>query len=192
MRDKEVRRMAEETKTLLTGEDLLRLGDIGRCELVKGELIALSPTGDAHGRKTSRVAHVLWEFVEKYDAGTVHGAETGFYIARDPDTVRAADAMFYSKERLDPDEEIEGYLPIPPDLAVEVVSPGDTWTEVEDKVEEFLTAGVKVVWVLDPKRKTVKVYPDGKTLREHDTLDGGTVLPGFAVPVWRLFRQREP
>jgi Uma2 family endonuclease len=99
--------------------------------------------------------------------------------------------MFYSKERLDPDEEIEGYLPIPPDLAVEVVSPGDSWTEVEETVEEFLTAGVKVVWVLDPKRKTVKVYPDEKTLRENDTLDGGGVLPGFVVPVWRLFRRRK-
>jgi Uma2 family endonuclease len=167
------------------------MGDIGRYELVKGELIAFSPTGDAHGRKTSRVAYVLWDFMDNHDLGTVHGAETGFYISRDPDTVRAPDAMFYSKERLDPDEEIEGYLPIPPDLAVEVVSPGDSWTEVEETVEEFLTAGVKVVWVLDPKRKTVKVYPDEKTLRENDTLDGGGVLPGFVVPVWRLFRRRK-
>jgi Uma2 family endonuclease len=184
--------MAVETRTLLTGEDLLRMGDIGRCELVRGELIALAPAGDGHGRKTIRTGAVIFNFVEEHDLGTVHGAETGFYLSRDPDTVRAADAMFYSKERLDPDEEIEGYLPIPPDLAVEVVSPGDTWTEVEDKVEEYLSAGVKVVWVLDPKRKTVKVYPDEKTLRENDTLDGGKVLPGFAVPVWRLFRRRKP
>ncbi len=184
--------MAVETKTLLTGEDLLRRGDISRCELVKGELITLSPPGDAHGRQTSRVAHVLGEFVEKHDVGTGHGAGIGFYISRDPDTVRGVDALFYSKERLDPDEEIEGYLPIPPDLAVEVVSPDDSWTEAEDKIEEFLTAGVKVVWMLDPKRKTVNVSPEGKTLHGNDTLDGGAVLPGFAVPVWRLFRRRKP
>lgn len=175
------------TKTLLTGEDLLRLGDIGRCELVKGELIPLSPAGGIHGRHTARIVQLLQDFVDEHDLGSVYGAETGFYLSRDPDTVRGVDAMFYSRERLDPAEEIEGFLPFAPDLAVEVVSPSDKWTEVEEKVDQYLSVGVRLVWVINPRRRTVSIYPGGKVLHETDVLTGGEVLPGFSCPVARLF-----
>lgn len=179
------------TKTLLTGEDLLRMPDDGkRYELVRGELVEMSPPGWPHGMYAVRIARLLDEFVEENDLGTV-GVESGFYLERDPDTVRGPDAWFIRKERFDPDTAAVGYGEIVPDLAVEIVSPGDTYTEVAEKVEEYLQAGVRLVWVVDPKRRTVTLYPGANTLKEEDLLPGGEVLPGFAVPVSRLFQRKK-
>ncbi|MBI2876278.1 MAG: Uma2 family endonuclease [Candidatus Tectomicrobia bacterium] len=179
------------TKTLLTGEDLLRMPDDGkRYELVKGELVEMAPPGEVHGVYASRINRLLGTFVEENDLGTV-GIESGFYLERDPDTVRGPDVWFICKERLDPDTEIEGYCEIVPDLAVEVISPNDTYTEVAEKVEEYLQAGVQQVWVVDPKRRTVTLYPGANTLKEGDLLAGGDLLPGFAVPVSRLFQRKK-
>ncbi|MCS6860884.1 MAG: Uma2 family endonuclease [Abditibacteriales bacterium] len=177
------------TQMLMTGEDLLRMPDDGKqYELVKGELIERSPPGGEHGQRATRVGRLLDEFVEERDLGRV-AMESGFYLARDPDTVRAPDVLFISREKLDPDVEVYGYEVIP-DLVVEVVSPSDTFNEVMDKVEEYLVAGVRLVWVVNVKRRSVIVYPGGQTLTEEDMLTGGSVLPGFAVPVSRLFRRR--
>jgi Uma2 family endonuclease len=179
------------TPTLMTGEDLLRMPDNGkRYELVKGELIEMSPPGGEHGERASRIGRLLDEFVEEHDLGRV-GMESGFYLSRNPDTVRSPDAFFISKERLDPDAEVFGYYEVIPDLVVEIVSPSDTFNEVIDKVDEYLAAGVRLVWVVNLKRRSVIIYPGGQTLTEDDTLTGGNVLPGFAVPVSRLFRRRK-
>jgi Uma2 family endonuclease len=179
------------TQTLMTGEDLLRMPDNGkRYELVKGELIEMSPPGGEHGQRATRIGRLLDEFVEEHDLGQV-AMESGFYLTRDPDTVRGPDVLFVSREKLDPDVEVYGYYEVIPDLVVEIVSPGDTFNEVIDKVDEYLAAGVRLVWVVNMKRRSVIIYPGGQTLTEDDTLTGGNVLPGFAVPVSRLFRRRK-
>jgi Uma2 family endonuclease len=161
-----------------------------RHELVKGELIEMSPPGGERGERASRIGRLLDEFVEEQELGRV-GVESGFYLTRDPDTVRGPDVLFVSREKLDPDVEVFGYYEVIPDLVVELVSPGDTFSEVMDKVDKYLAAGVQTVWVVNMRRRSVIVYPGGQTLIEDDTLTGGNVLPGFAVPVSRLFRRRK-
>lgn len=179
------------TKTLLTGEDLLRMPDDGkRYELVRGELVEMAPPGETHGVLASRIDRLLGEFVEEHDLGTV-GVESGFYLERNPDTVRGPDVWFISKDRFDPDMEVEGYCEIVPDLVVEIISLNDTYREVMDKVDEYLQAGVRLVWVVDPKRRTITLYPGAATVREGDLLTGGDVLPGFSVPVLRLFQRKK-
>jgi len=177
------------TTTLLTGGDLLRMpGDGRRYELVRGELVEMSPPGVSHGERALRVGRLLDEFVEEHGLGKV-AVESGFYLERGPDTVRGPDVLFISKERLDPDAEVDGYSEIVPDLAVEVVSPDDTYAEVTAKVGEYLDTGVRLVWVVEPKTRRVTVFPGGRILSEEDDLDGGEVLPGFRVPLSRVFRR---
>ena len=120
------------TTTLLTGDDLLRMPEEGkRFELVRGEMVEMAPPGIEHGKRSGRIFRLLDEFVEEQDLGTVT-VESGFYLERSPDTVRGPDVAFISKERLDPNAEVTGFGEIVPDLAVEVISPNDTYAEVTD------------------------------------------------------------
>lgn len=177
-------------KTLLSAEAVLELGDIGRWELVKGELIKMAPAGGTHGELTAALAQVLRNFVKPRKSGKVFGAETGFYTSHDPDTVRGADAMFYSNERVEELGDLTGFLRLAPDLAVEVMSPGDTYNEVEEKVAEYFNAGVRLIWIVVPKTQGVVVYRSRKEalrLSREDRLTGEDVLPGFEVGVAELF-----
>jgi Uma2 family endonuclease len=174
---------------ITTAEQLLEAPDLGRCELVRGELVMMSPAGFEHGRIVSRMNRRLEGYVEREGLGVVTGAETGFVIAREPDSVRAPDVGFVRAERVPPGP-ILGFFEGPPDLAVEVLSPGDRAGEVLAKVQDWLGAGSRAVWVVDPSRKTVAVYDDRRhavTLHESDTLTGGDVVPGFSVPVAEIF-----
>lgn len=177
------------TELKLTGEDLWQFPDDGnKHELVRGELIVMPPPGFAHGKRVARISYLLQHHVSSNDLGTVC-TETGFYLERDPDTVRGPDVLFYSHETLgEPEEQETGYLEIAPDLVVEVMSPGDSYPEVEEKIEEYLQSGVRKAWVVDNRRRTVRIYPDSLTLIESDTLTGGDVLPGFSVKVADIFR----
>jgi Uma2 family endonuclease len=177
-------------KTLLSAEAALEMSGIGRWELVKGELIRMSPAGGTHGELTAVLAQVLRNFVRPRKLGKVFGAETGFYTGHDPDTVRGADALFYSNARVEELGDLTGFLRLAPDLAVEVMSPGDTWYEIEEKVAEYLTAGVRLIWIVTAKTKSVHVYrPRQEALRlsREDKLTGEDVLPGFEVTVAELF-----
>ncbi len=110
-------------------------------------------------------------------------------MERDPDTVKAPDFAFVGYERL-PDPLPEGYVPLVPDLAVETRSPHDTAREVAEKVEEWLAAGVRLVWVIEPKKRTITTHRAGRppqVLTVNDTLDGEDVLPGLDVSVARIF-----
>ena len=121
--------------------------------------------------------------------GVVLGAETGFKIASDPDTVRAPDAAFIRADRVT-GELPQGFFPGSPDLAVEVLSPEDRASEVLAKVECWLHAGCSDVWVVDPKTCSVAIYRPGGTaviLEAEDTIDGGNLLPGLKIPVARIF-----
>jgi Uma2 family endonuclease len=124
--------------------------------------------------------------------GRVFFAETGFLLARDPDTVRAPDIAFIHNDRLPVTEPEEAFWPGAPDLAVEVVSPGDTMGQLDDKVKMWLDAGSRIVWVVNPKWRNVTVYrsaTDIKVLTEDDQLDGQEVIPGFQCPIRTIFSE---
>src|SRR5215218_1989425 len=142
-----------------TASELFGMPDDGfRYELVKGELRKMSPSGWEHGLIVVNVTVLVGRHVKVNNLGACSGAETGFKIASNPDTVRAPDLAFVSRERIPEGDAPKNFLAVAPDLVVEVLSPGDTYTEVEEKVEEWLAAGVRAVWVLNPKRRGVSVY----------------------------------
>lgn len=166
----------------MTADELLRayLPD-KHVELVRGVLVVREPAGGRHGHVTARLSKRLMDVVEARGQGTVFAAETGFLIGTDPDTVRAPDIAFVTRERL-PDPDLPGYPALAPDLVVEVSSPGDRPGETLTKVGEWLTAGTRLVWVVDPVRRLARVYRlDGSetVLQETESLDGEDVVPGF-------------
>jgi Uma2 family endonuclease len=179
------------TTQLITAVDLLTMPDDGsRYELVEGELRKMPPAGNIHGKRAMRLGWRLAQYVETNDLGVVFAAETGFKLRSNPDTVRAPDISFVGKKRAEEVGEFEGFWPGVPDLAVEVVSPGDAYTEVQQKAEEYLQAGAQAVWVVDPRRRTVTVYlsvSDITILNEADMLHGGDVIPGFRCKVAEIF-----
>ena len=128
--------------------------------------------------------------VKTNDLGIAYAAETGFRLASKPDTVRAPDAAFVRKERAGEMRKVQGYLPGAPDLAVEVVSPGDTYSEVVEKAFDWIDAGTRLVVVVDPRRRHVTLYrsrDDIRVLSESEVLDAGDVVPEWRVPVRELF-----
>jgi Uma2 family endonuclease len=179
------------TKTLMTAKDLLNLKEDGwKYELVRGELVRLSPGKPKHGKTIITMATLINNFVKAHDLGTVYGNDTGFIVAHDPDTVRGPDVAFVAKEHIPPEGEPDEYWDIAPDLVVEVPSDNDTQKDVQEKVTDYLNAGVRLVWVVNPQTRTVEVHsPSGKRiLREKDTLTGGRALPGFRCKVADIFK----
>jgi Uma2 family endonuclease len=178
-------------KATLTAEELLRLSTTGRrYELVKGELFEKPPAGGRHGDVAMQIGALLHAYVRAHSMGKVFAAETGFILRRDPDTVRAADAAFVGVERLPAGELPPGYLEMVPDLAVEVISPGDSAREVREKVADWMRAGVGLLWAIDPATRSVTVYrspEDFDVLSEGNTLDGGRVIHGFSADINDLF-----
>ncbi len=157
-------------------------------ELVHGRILAVSPTGFAHGATTSRIAALLRQFVDQHNSGEVLGAETGFQL--DQHTLRGADCAFITRDKVESLIEPEKYIPFAPDLAVEVVSPNDKAHEIRDKVTLYRAAGTRIVWVIYPSLRKVDVYlPDGSAheIDEAGALDGGDVLPGLRIAVADLF-----
>jgi Uma2 family endonuclease len=176
----------------MTADELLRMPDDGfRYELVKGELRRMAPAGHEHGRVAVRFTWRLAQHVEANNLGAVYAAETGFLISSNPDTVRAPDVAFVSRGRLEDVVKKEGYWPGAPDLAVEVVSPGDTYTEVEEKAVEWLEAGTLMVLALNPRKGSITVYRsvnDIVILNEEAILDIDGIVPGFKVTVKEIFK----
>lgn len=176
----------------VTAKELLSMPDYGlRSELIRGEVRWMAPAGNVHGRLAVNVTISLGPYVRENDLGVVFAAETGFKIASNPDTVRAPDVAFVSRERVEAVGEVEGFWPGAPDLAIEVISPNDLYTEVEEKVADWLEAGAGMVVVVNPRNKTVAVRrtPSEITvLEESDTLDGADVVSGWSLPVRDIFR----
>jgi Uma2 family endonuclease len=171
---------------LMTADELLR-NDIPNksTELVRGVLVVREPPGCWHGHLSARLTFLFGQHVYPRQSGMLFGQDTGFLIGRDPDTVRAPDVAFVSATRVSGIAR-RGYAPIAPDLAVEILSPGDRPSEVLEKVADWLRAGCRLVWVLDPDRGIARVHRADGTIdivREDGALDGEDVLQGFSCPL---------
>ena len=150
----------------------------------------MPPAGHHHGAYALSIGASLRNFAKASGLGKAYAAETGFKLESDPDHVLAPDAAFVIRERAESASKIQGFYPGPPDLAVEVISPSDTYSEVEEKVADWLDAGTQAVVVVDPRRRTVKVHrsvTDAAVLTEADTLAVDDVVPGWEMPVMEIF-----
>jgi Uma2 family endonuclease len=182
--------MTTEATKLITAEELFEMGDIGRCELIYGELVMMSPAGAEHGVVAARFVRYLGEFVDQHGLGAVFSSETGFTVERDPDLVRGPDAAFVGRDRIGT-KVPRGYFDGVPDLAVEVVSPGERRRDVAEKVNMWLAHGARVVWVADPRQMTVVIHRVGnkpQTLRKPDEIRDEPLLRGFVLPLSKVFR----
>lgn len=183
--------MSLTTANPVTAEQLLAMADDGfRYELVKGELIRMSPTGHEHGIIAMRIAAPLYNYIRNRNLGNFYASETGFILASNPDTVRAPDGAFVRRERIEKAGPVKGYWTGAPDLAIEVLSPSDAEVAAEAKVPGWLKAGTLAVWVVSPKRRTESVYrssADVSILTDKDILDGADVVPGFQMWVKEIF-----
>jgi Uma2 family endonuclease len=189
--------MATVAGRLLTVDDFLRSDPEGHCELVRGAVVTMGPKTWRHGRLADGIDHLLNTYLETHPIGRV-AVEAGFVTTRDPDTVRIPDLVFVSFARWSPEEEqaiidSDEVLPVAPDLAVEILSPDDRWSDTEEKIDEYLRAGVLLTWIVDPRRQTVHVYrADGsvRRLTPSDRLSGEEILPGLELSVPDLLIKR--
>lgn len=184
--------MSTTSIALITAEELMELphGEGFRYELINGELEKMASPGAPHGRITLRLTLPLGQFIWDHGLGEIFAAETGYKLTSNPDTVLAPDFSFVSKQRLEELGETTGYIPIPPDLAVEVLSPSDRPAKVKTKTLRWLGYGSKQVWIVNPQDRTVTVHrspTDSKTFSGDDYLEAPDLFPGFRLSLDRIF-----
>lgn len=184
------------SRRLYTADELERLPRSERYELIEGELVPMPPpAGFEHGGFTMDIAAEAGVFIRRNNLGQGYAAETGFLIARDPDTVLAPDFAFIVRERLQPHHAGSGgYGQVVPDLVLETRSPQDRPGAVADKVRRWLEAGVRIVWEMDLRKRILTVHrPDAEpeSLGPDDLLSGGDILPGFSIPLRDLLPKAE-
>ena len=184
--------MSPATTALVTAEqffDLPAPADGSKQELVRGEVVTMPSPGLEHGEVQVNVASAIKVFLKANPIGRV-AVESGTVTERGPDTVRGPDVSFYSTARLPLGQRVQKYHTEVPDLCVEVVSPSNTPRKLKDKAKEYLFAGVRAVWIVDPDDRTVTIVTEpleSRVLEAGATLDGGDVLPGFSCKVAELF-----
>lgn len=176
----------------ITADELLRMPSDVRCELIEGEIFEMTPAGRPHGRIASRFHGRLERYLadHDYEFGEAYIAEFGFKVQTNPDTVLVPDVAFVTAAREEEAGEEEGFFPGAPDLAVEVISPSDRYSDVAAKVQKYLQSGTRMVVVIDPPRRTVIVHQSHAEvliLKEGDVLDGADVVPGWKLQVRDLF-----
>ncbi len=176
-----------------TADDLLALADAEeRYELVGGDLMMRSPASPIQGRYAARLVGALASYLEEHELGEVYTAEPGFELrARPEQTVRAPDVAFLRHDKIPPPEQQAGFWPVAPDLVIEIISPSETSQAVQEKVQDYLSAGTRLIWLVYPSTQTVVEYRSSTQIRHltlGDKLEGGEVLPGFNYPLSRLFR----
>jgi len=180
------------TAKLYTAEDLWHMPGDEPWELWDGELQKVPSAGIEASDIAGWILTLLNYFVRPRRLGAVSGADGTYVLARDPDTVVAPDVAFLRRERFPGGARPRGYSPVPPDLAVEVISPTDRPGDISRKQGRYGRAGVPLVWWVDPTCRVVTVYRDGNLDRaygENDELDGGEVLPGFRLAVAEIFAE---
>ncbi len=182
--------MAQETRAI-TAEQLFRMRDDGyKYELVAGRLRKMTPAGSLHGIVEIRLSTAISVHVDQHNLGLAFPGDTGFKLASNPDTVRAPDVAFVARERIPASGIPTAYWLGAPDLAVEVMSPNDLRSAIDEKIEEYLRSGVRLIWFVEPLARRVTVHRPGTqplVLGETELLDGGDILPGFSYPLARLF-----
>ncbi|MCZ7647828.1 MAG: Uma2 family endonuclease [Planctomycetota bacterium] len=186
----ESKRFNPPTDRLVTGEELAEHPEWGRCELIEGRVVLLSPSGGRHGEIAGLILGELYGFVARNNLGRILAAETGLYLARDPDTVRAPDVAYYTQDQVPAGGLADGFLKIAPALVVEIISPSDRFSAVVDKVQQYLKAGVQVAWIVDPRTQTVHVYRKDQpveVLQASGTLRDEALLPGWELPLAKVF-----
>lgn len=175
---------------ITTAEGLLNAPeDLGPCELVRGELIMMSPGKGRHGAVGARITKLLAGYVDTNALGIVFDSSAGYVVSRTPDTVREPDVSFLTTESLK-GQDLDAFLEGAPDLAVEVLSPSNTAAEMRDKMADYFDAGCRVAWIVDPLRRSVVVHridAGPAILTEDDTLTEEELLPGFSLPVRDIF-----
>lgn len=171
--------------TLMTADELLQFPDDGsRYELVRGELRKMSPTGEEHGNVSMRISISLGNYVYQHRAGRVYPADVGFRLSRDPDTVRSPDLSFVRADRV---KKSRKYIEVAPDVAFEVVSPNDRYTEIAEKTLEYLRAGTHAVVIVDPQTESVRIHRSAGITDVSDILELPDLLPGWQLLLSDLF-----
>lgn len=181
------------TAALLSAEDFELVAQVmGSCELVRGEIVPMSPGGIRHSQVTQNAARLVDSHCRPLKIGRVLTGEAGVIVARRPDTVRGADVAFISYQRLPKGPPEYGFLKQPPELVIEVLSKDTSWEKMEEKVADYHAMGVDLVWVLDPHTVTLRAYPRGGLpllLRDTDTVSADPHVPGFTVSVGAFFEE---
>src|SRR5215216_2421839 len=175
---------------LMTAEELEAMGSADELlELIEGEILEVAAAGGKHGAIESRLHHHISVCVYRDSLGELFGSDTGFMIGRNPDSVLMPDIAFVAAERI-PDEGVwDGFVPLAPDLAVEIASPSNRKGELLRKIGLFLGSGTRLAWLVRPKERTITVFkPDApeQVLGARDAMDGGDVLPGFSLQLVEL------
>ena len=178
-------------EALLTAEEFERMPDPGYpTELVRGRIVAMNPPGFRHGEVCSNIVHIVRIYLDQHDRGRIVSNDSGTITERGPDTVRGMDVGYYSYDRLPKESRPQGYPSVSPDAVFEVKSPSDRWSDILEKVAEYLKAGVIKVFIVDPQRRTITIYSQDepeRVLAASDTFELPEVFPGLAAPVARFF-----
>jgi Uma2 family endonuclease len=179
--------------TRMTADELLHLPDDRsgtRYELACGLLVCMSPSSIRSNTIAIRIVRRVGNFVEQHHLGETGGSEGGFLLRSNPDTVRAPDGWFLRAELIPPGGMPDGFWPGAPDLAIEVLSPSNRMSEIWQRVADYLDAGSRLVWVVDPyTQAAVVLRPSGlpSLVSGDDALDGENVIPGFLLPLADVF-----
>jgi Uma2 family endonuclease len=175
---------------LITGEELAAMPGAPSCELIDGRIVPMAPTSGERGRIEASLGAMLREFVRSRRLGQVMVGEVGIYTRRDPDRVRAADALFVSSQRYARHSQAAAFLDVAPDLVVEILSANDTVMDLAEKLREYFAIGVRLVWVIDPRARCLYAYrspTDIREFRQDGRVPGDDVLPGLEIPVAAIF-----
>lgn len=174
----------------MTERELMELPEDGyRHELQEGFLLAEPPPAPRHGAVQATLSRLLGNFVAGTSRGAIYSA-TGFLLSRDPDTVRGPDVAFVSRARIEAHADASRYFEGAPELAIEILSPANRPGDIHAKVADYLAAGAKLVWIVDPESRSVTTYRSllaPRVRKERDALSGEDVLPGFEIVVASIF-----